>query len=75
MFLECSYTAVGTHRGGGGGRVRIPVELWERWAVHTCAGMGGVGSKPPDDPGKPPATALAGAANCTASDSFGIVPD
>ena len=54
---------------------RIPVELWERWVVHTCAGMGGVGSKPPDDPGKPPATALAGAANCTASDSFGIVPE
>lgn len=31
--------------------------------VHTCAGMGGVGSNPPDDPVKPPATALAGAAN------------
>ena len=49
--------------GGGGVVERIPVELWERWVVHTCAGMGGVGSKPPDDPGKPPATALAGAAN------------
>lgn len=62
MFLECSYAAVYMH-GGGGWVETIPVELWGRWVVHTCAGMGGVGSKPPDDPGKPPATALAGAAN------------
>ena len=31
--------------------------------VCTWAGIGGVGSNPPDDPVKPPATALAGAAS------------
>lgn len=44
------------------------------WSTYTCAGMGGVGRSPPDDPVKPPATALAGAANWTALDSSGIVP-
>ena len=43
--------------------------------MHTCAGIGGVGRSPPEDPLKPPATALAGAANCTAFDSSGIVPN
>lgn len=59
-------------RGGGGGNgagtVRavaspgITVETTPG-TIGTCAGMGGVGSNPPDDPVKPPATALAGAAS------------
>jgi len=45
------------------------------YSCCTWAGIGGVGSNPPDDPVKPPATALAGAANWTALDSSGIVPE